>query len=104
MLTNLGGGSKVGIELIGSLYPPVDSLFLFKLALTFLVGSLWLTGATILAERFGSKIGGVIAGMPSTIVIALFFIGWTQTPLAASQATVVVPLVMGIDGLFIITY
>lgn len=82
----------------------IDGLFLFKLVVSFLVGSLWLTGATILAERFGSKIGGVIAGMPSTIVIALFFIGWTQTPVAASQATVVVPLVMGINGLFIITY
>jgi len=82
----------------------MDSLFLFKLVVTFLVGSLWLTGATILAERFGSKIGGVIAGMPSTIVIALFFIGWTQTPVAASQATVVVPLIMGIDGIFILTY
>lgn len=82
----------------------VDSLFLFQLVVTFLVGSLWLTGATILAERFGSKIGGVIAGMPSTIVITLFFIGWTQTPVVASQATVVVPFIMGIDGLFIITY
>ncbi len=82
----------------------IDNLFLFKLVLTFLVGSLWLTGATILAERFGSKIGGVIAGMPSSIVIALFFIGWTQTPATASEATVVVPLIMGIDGLFIITY
>ena len=82
----------------------MDSLFLFKLVVTFLVGSLWLTGATILAERFGSKIGGVIAGMPSTIVIALFFIGWTQTPVAASQATVVVPLIMGINGIFILTY
>src|SRR5205807_87984 len=82
----------------------MDSLFLFKLVITFLVGSLWLTEATILAERFGSKIGGVIAGMPSSIVIALFFIGWTQTPLAASQATVVVPLIMGIDGLFILAY
>jgi len=46
----------------------------------------------------------VIAGMPSTIVIALFFIGWTQTPVAASQATVTVPLIMGIDAIFIITY
>src|SRR2546430_9502158 len=82
----------------------MDSLFLFKLVVTFLVGSLWLTGTTILAERFGSKIGGVIAGMPSTIVIALFFIGWTQTPVAASQATVIVPLIMGIDAIFIITY
>jgi hypothetical protein len=83
---------------------PMESLFLFQLVVTFLVGSLWLTGATILAEKFGSKIGGVIAGMPSSIVIALFFIGWTQTPVAASHATVVVPLIMGIDGLFIITY
>ncbi len=82
----------------------MDRLFLFQLVVTFLVGSLWLTGATILAEKFGAKIGGVIAGMPSTIVIALFFIGWTQTPVAASQATIVVPLIMGIDGLFIITY
>jgi hypothetical protein len=82
----------------------MESLFLFQLVVTFLVGSLWLTGATILAEKFGSKIGGVIAGMPSSIVIALFFIGWTQTPVAASQATVVVPLIMGIDGLFILTY
>ena len=82
----------------------VDSLFLFQLVITFLVGSFWLTGATILAEKFGAKIGGVIAGMPSSIVIALFFIGWTQTPVVASQATVVVPLIMGIDGLFILTY
>jgi hypothetical protein len=82
----------------------MQPLFLFQLVITFLVGSLWLTGATLLAERFGSKIGGVIAGMPSSIVIALFFIGWTQTALAASQATVVVPLIMGIDGLFILTY
>jgi hypothetical protein len=90
-------------------FPPfpfvsIDSLFLFKLVVSFLVGSLWITGATMLAERFGSKIGGVIAGMPSTIVIALFFIGWTQTPVAASQATVIVPLIMGINALFIITY
>jgi hypothetical protein len=82
----------------------MDSLFLFKLVISFLVGSLWLTGATIVAERFGSRIGGVIAGMPSSIVIALFFIGWTQTPVAAAQSTVVVPFVMGIDGFFIITY
>src|SRR5260370_11093181 len=82
----------------------MDSVLLIKLAITFFVGGLWLTAATILAERFGSKVGGVIAGMPSSIVIALFFIGWTQTPAAAAQATVVVPLILGIDGPFIITY
>jgi hypothetical protein len=82
----------------------MDSVLLIKLAITFFVGGLWLTAATILAERFGSKVGGVIAGMSSSIVIALFFIGWTQTPAAAAQATVVVTLILGIDGPFIITY
>jgi hypothetical protein len=102
-----GGKSVMMFSLLRFLPFPfmsIDSLFLFKLVVTFLVGSLWLTGAIILAERFGSKIGGVIAWMPSTIVIALFFIGWTQTPVAASQATVIVPLIMGIDAIFIITY
>jgi len=81
-----------------------DAIFIFKLLLTFLVGSLWITGATVVAEKFGSKIGGVIGGMPSTIVIALFFIGWTQSPLVAAASTVVIPVIMGIDGLFILIY
>lgn len=81
-----------------------DSIFIFKLVLTFLVGSLWITVATLLAEKFGPKIGGVIGGMPSTIVIALFFIGWTQTPVVAATSTVLVPLVMGISALFILIY
>ena len=37
-------------------------------------------------------------------VIALFFIGWTQTPLIASKSTVLIPITIGIDGLFIATY
>lgn len=78
--------------------------FLIKLILCFFVGSIWITLATIIAERFGTKLGGVIAGLPSTILIALFFIGWTQTPLIAYQATSIVPIIMGIDALFIVIY
>jgi hypothetical protein len=81
-----------------------DPIFIFKLLLTFLVGSIWITGTTVIAEKFGSKVGGVIGGLPSTIVIALFFIGWTQSPLVAAASTVVIPIIMGIDALFILTY
>ncbi len=84
-------------------YSTVD-VFILKLIFSFIVGSIWITYATILAEKFGSKIGGVLAGMPSTVVIALFFIGWTQNPLAASQATTMVPVVMGISAIFIVIY
>lgn len=81
-----------------------DTIFILKLLLTFLVGSLWITGTTVIAEKFGSRVGGVIGGLPSTIVIALFFIGWTQSPSIAAASTIVIPVIMGIDGLFILTY
>lgn len=82
----------------------MDSIFLVKLALSFVVGGVWLTLVTVIAEKFGTKLGGVIGGLPTTIVMALFFIGWTQTPLIASQATTVIPIVMGINSVFIAVY
>lgn len=82
----------------------VDHIFLFKLLISFIIGSLWITGSTILAEKLGPKVGGVIAGMPSTIVIGLFFIGWTQTPFIAAQSAVIVPIAQGISALYVLIY
>jgi uncharacterized membrane protein (GlpM family) len=78
--------------------------FLFKLILTFLVGGIWIMFSTVLAEKYGSKMGGVIAGFPSTSAIALFFIGWTQTPGFASQATTLIPIICGINAIFVVIY
>lgn len=79
-------------------------IFLLKLILSFVVGGFWITLATILAEKYGTKIGGIITGLPSTIVVALFFIGWTQSPNIAVQATTIVPIIGGINCLFIVAY
>lgn len=78
--------------------------FWFKLLLSFIVGSLWVTITTLSAERFGSKIGGLIGGLPSTVVIALLFIGLTQSPQIAAQATTVMPFAQGLNGLFVLTF
>jgi hypothetical protein len=82
----------------------MDSAFWLKLALGFMVGSLWVTLTTLSAERFGSKLGGLIGGLPSTVVIALLFIGYTQSPQVAAQATTIMPLAQGLNGLFILTF
>ena len=82
----------------------LDQAFLIKLSLSFLVGSIWITSVTVIAERFGSKLGGFIGGLPSTIVIALLFIGLSQSTQDASRAAVMIPLVMGVNGLFILIY
>lgn len=69
-----------------------------------MVGGTWVTLTTIIAEKFGSKIGGLLGGMPSTIVVSLLFIGLTQNTEIASQATTIVPLAHGFNTFFILIF
>lgn len=78
--------------------------FIIKLVLSFVVGSLWITMGTILAERFGTKAGGLVAGLPSTILVSLLFIAWTQSESVATEATTIIPAVHGINALFVVVY
>ncbi len=82
----------------------MDSSFWFKFALSFVVGSCWVALTTVAAERHGSKIGGLIGGLPSTVFVSLLFIGITQNAAAASDTTSLMPLAQGINGVFIVTY
>ena len=78
--------------------------FALKLVLTALVGGSWVVMSTIIAERAGTKLGGVIAGLPSSSLMAFLFIGWTQSPEAAAQATTLAPLTVGFVALFNVVY
>jgi hypothetical protein len=82
----------------------MEDLFYFKLFLAFIAGSTMVTLATVAAERLGSRIGGLIGGIPSAVAISLFFIGYTETPQLASEATSTIPLTMGLNGLFLVVY
>jgi uncharacterized membrane protein (GlpM family) len=79
-------------------------LFWTMVLITFGLGALVVSGATILGERLGTRIGGLIGTLPHLIIIALYFIGETQTPQVASVATVTVPVTMGINALFLFVF
>lgn len=78
--------------------------FYIKILLSFVVGGIWITLATMSAEKFGSKIGSVLAGLPSTVVVALFFITWAQGPETAHEATTVIPVATSINCFLAIAY
>ena len=82
----------------------MTELLLLKIILSFVVGGLFVAGCTAAAERFGTHAGGVIGGIPSTIAVALLSIGLISGPRAASEATDVIPLVVGFNGLFLVGF
>ncbi len=82
----------------------MTEIFLVKLVLSFFVGGVWVTAATLLADKHGTKIGGLMTGLPSTALISLFFIGWTQSPGAAVEATTIIPLIGAVNAVFLLVY
>ena len=82
----------------------ITSLFAAQLAVTFIVGGLWIFLTVLAGSHFGSKIGGFIGGLPSTALLSFFFIGYTQSPELAARATTVFPLAVGVSGVFLVVY
>ena len=72
-----------------------------RLLLGFLVGGVCVAATTIIAERHGSRLGGFIGGLPSTLAIALLFVALTGGKDLAIQAAGISPLAFGISGLFV---
>lgn len=78
--------------------------FALQLALSFLIGGSWIALASMAAERFGPRLGGLIGGLPSVISVAMFFIGWSQGLQQVYDATTAVPLTMAVNGFYLIAY
>ncbi len=82
----------------------MTSLFVQQLLLSIVVAGIWISAATLISEKVGSKLGGMISNLPSTILVSLLFVGLTQTPEFASSAAITVPLGMTLSTLFLFTY
>ncbi len=82
----------------------MDQTFLFKLSLSFVIGGFWAIIVSVIADKLGSKIGGLIAGFPSTLLFGLLFIAWTQNTPAAVEAATIIPIEFGVCAVFLSAY
>jgi len=80
------------------------NISVLHLALAFAVGGIWVTLVTRIAEKFGSSVGGVLGGMPSTSALSFFFIGLNQSAPAAVQTTTVFPLAVSFTIFFLLMF
>ena len=58
----------------------------------------------MIAERYGTKIGGIFGTLPSTMAVAYVFISLNQNPDFASMAAVIVPATMGVNILLLLIF
>ena len=79
----------------------VDLALPIHLAAAFAIGALWVIVITVIAEKKGSVLGGVLGGLPSTSAFSFFFIGIYQSSTAAVQATAVFPLAFAVTSAYL---
>jgi hypothetical protein len=78
--------------------------FAIRVVASFVVAGIWIGAATLIAERHGSKIGGLVGNLPSTIVVSFIFITLTQNLLFTTKAAQAVPVGMTIDTVFMLLF
>lgn len=78
--------------------------FIIKIVLSIVLGGSYAAILTWVSERFGSKIGGLLIGLPSTSLVGLIFIAWTQNPAFAVATTLIIPAAISAASLFVIAF
>ena len=72
--------------------------------LSIIVGGTYAVLMTWISERFGSKIGGLLIGLPSTSLIGYIFIALTQSSSVAVSGSVISPISIAAASLFVVAF
>lgn len=80
------------------------NLFTLNVLLSFLLAGSLIALLTLLAERLGSKTGGLIANLPSNILITMIFITLTHGVGFIRQMIPAIPIGMLVDTFFLLAF
>lgn len=82
----------------------MDEIFILRVCFSFVIAGLWIAFATLLAERLGSKIGGLLTNLPSNILISLIFIALVNDTAYVIRAIPGIPVGMTINTVFLFVF
>jgi len=69
--------------------------------LAFVLAGAWIATTTWIAERRGSRVGGLLVNLPSNLLLSLIFMAVLRGPGYAAGAAAAVPIGMGINSIFL---
>jgi len=78
--------------------------FLLQVVFPFALSAIIIILITIIAEQYGTKTGGILGTLPSTIIVAFIFISINKGVYFASQSAAVVPAEMGVNLIFLFIF
>lgn len=76
----------------------------FEFLIPFIAAAVAVIIITVVAERYGTKKGGILGTLPSTIMIAYIFISYNEGIQVATQSVAVVPAEMGVNVIFLLLF
>jgi len=77
---------------------------ILHIALAFAVAGIWISLSTLAGERLGTRLGGLVANLPSNILVSLLFMALTRGSAYAAQAAGSVPVGMIVDTIFLLVF
>jgi uncharacterized membrane protein (GlpM family) len=82
----------------------MDKIFLIRILLSFFIAGGWITFSTLFAERSGSRLGGLIANLPSNILVSLIFITLVNDIHYLKNVVPGIPIGLSIDIVFLVAF
>src|SRR5210317_1941266 len=69
----------------------MDKLFLLQVLLSFFFAGSWIAFSSLVAEKLGTKTGGLIANLPANLLISLLFVTFVRDVSYVTEAVLAVP-------------